>query len=761
MFMIVSEEGRNLIAIGDRLLKVWGMADVFDAAQAYESGRIKFNRKQKTVQLGEGRKLKCQVSEIFSVVGKLSLCIVKIPACGEEELDLEPPKSEKEKIETKEVTQDLAKASLVENQDFSLDDFIKDEEDEIKKEETAKVDIDTKIDDKESLLNEKIELSDELKLEEEPKLDEDIKQPTALLQEIEEESKEEKKEAKSTQEESKKVVTDNADALDIDSLLMDDDVSNTLVVDESKNTLLPQEPTPQKEQKESIEIEDIFEEIAPEAKMDDETFDLDTLLDEKEPTKKEEKNKEESIKTKKDDELDLDELFDDEGLEDKDEDLSLDSLLEEPEISKDKTKDEKDELDLDSLLDIDNKAQTESKKDENKDEDLDLDLLLDDISDKKESKKEPIEDDFNLDDLFGDEETPKTTKESKTIEEDLDLDDFNLDNLFEDESKDESSPKKEVKTPEIEPTPVNVQESGLLSIKDDNTISKELQDAPKKSDSFKWRELVEGFNIDLAKNAEKMEFSQKEYEDLIESFIKDSKDMENTLRFGDKKEQLSAITTLSDAITLLHLSPLDKLLQEVTKSDKNDINSVIDAFYRILDDIEEDIQKARDKREFGTNQPIPKDEPNTEKTIQESISTESEKKEEKVSNNSTTTEIVSVDEFLKDVKIVPIEFSIKIAADELNLPEDLVLEFVNDFSNQGHEYIPELIDAYQKGDLDRLQKTAHMLKGAASNLRIEPMVQNLYDLQFDNDISRAPERIKLFAGQLMSLDQYLKQLNNN
>ncbi len=81
--------------------------------------------------------------------------------------------------------------------------------------------------------------------------------------------------------------------------------------------------------------------------------------------------------------------------------------------------------------------------------------------------------------------------------------------------------------------------------------------------------------------------------------------------------------------------------------------------------------------------------------------------------------------------------------------------------NQGHEYIPELIDAYQNGDLDKLQKTAHMLKGAASNLRIEPMVQNLYDLQFDNDLSRAPRRIKLFAGQLISLDQYLKQVNNS
>jgi HPt (histidine-containing phosphotransfer) domain-containing protein len=120
---------------------------------------------------------------------------------------------------------------------------------------------------------------------------------------------------------------------------------------------------------------------------------------------------------------------------------------------------------------------------------------------------------------------------------------------------------------------------------------------------------------------------------------------------------------------------------------------------------------------------------------------------------------INVEEFLKGVKPIPIEFSLQIAADELNLPEDLVLEFINDFDKQGHEYLPVLIEAYQKKDLDHLQKTAHMLKGAASNLRIEAMVDNLYDLQFDNDIERAPQRIRLFAGQLMSLDNYLNQMN--
>jgi len=119
----------------------------------------------------------------------------------------------------------------------------------------------------------------------------------------------------------------------------------------------------------------------------------------------------------------------------------------------------------------------------------------------------------------------------------------------------------------------------------------------------------------------------------------------------------------------------------------------------------------------------------------------------------------TLEDFLGNLHPIPIDFSLHIAAEELNLPEDLVLEFINDFDKQGHEYLPVLIDAYQKKDLDHLQKTAHMLKGAASNLRIEAMVDNLYDLQFDNDIERAPERIRRFAAQLMSLDNYLQQMN--
>jgi len=36
--------------LASKLLRVWGMLDVYDAAQAYEGGRIKFDATTRTVQ---------------------------------------------------------------------------------------------------------------------------------------------------------------------------------------------------------------------------------------------------------------------------------------------------------------------------------------------------------------------------------------------------------------------------------------------------------------------------------------------------------------------------------------------------------------------------------------------------------------------------------------------------------------------------------------------------------------------------------------
>jgi hypothetical protein len=818
MFMIVSQKGRNLIAMGEKLLRVWGMADVYDAAQAYECGRIKFSRKQGIVQLGEGRKLRCQISDMESVLGELSLCVIRIPACGEEIVEeveddvgyySTPKRIEKDDID---LTNALLESIVQDKKEIDTKDSKKIPKIDENKKETPKLKVESKV---ETQKEKKQDTSN--KKESTPIMDDVLDDLDIIFDD------EPKKETKS-QPENKKVdspplgashiisqpkdmestldskevekqkIENNSGGIDIDSFLMNDDENDSFLMDDQKESKKEKKSSTPELKDDEFDLDGMFDEPETKTKKEESSkeeieIELDDFLleDEKEKPqnisepkleKKSEKVKEEKPEPQKDDEFSFDDFLDEEPAPQKapeakkeskslddDFDFDLDIFDQDDEVKESKPKlksDEKivevafedDDLDLDSIFEISQDSDSDSKPEAKKTE----------VKVEETSKKDDdfLDDDLDFDSLFGDSSGHSVqTKESKSIDDDLDIDDLDIDSLFEKkEPTKKVEPKIEIEDdiPTLEPEskPSNLEED-LFALKDElNKMKKSVVEvtpdtspAQTLSGSInRWRALVNEFDIDIEENAKKIEFSVEEYEDLLESFIRDSKDMENTLRFGSPQDRSSVISTLSDAVSMLHLNPLDELLRDISKSG-DDASEVIDTFYSILSNIEEKIEKSKDKRNFATNQPAPTQ--NDELIIPEV---------EDSTANGNNVEVLSVEEFLKDVKMIPIEFSIKLAADELNLPDDLVLEFVNDFSNQGHENIPELIDAYQQGDLDRLQKIAHMLKGAASNLRIEPMVQNLYDLQFDNDLSRAPERIKLFAGQLMSLDKYLQQMSN-
>jgi HPt (histidine-containing phosphotransfer) domain-containing protein len=323
-----------------------------------------------------------------------------------------------------------------------------------------------------------------------------------------------------------------------------------------------------------------------------------------------------------------------------------------------------------------------------------------------------------------------------------------------------------------------------------------LEETTPPSREAPWKALAESFQPDLPANARKIELENREYGELLQEFIQDSRAMHPELLESDASRRQNATAILQDAIALLHLAPLDRLLGMLEEATPEERGEILETYERLLGELELSLLSLKETTETAEAEtppslqeeavpsaaeapesaPIPEapapeapaepveSAPVAEAPAPESVEEAPEAEtteaapaaEEEVTAPSAAQ---SVDEFLEGVTPIPIEFSLHIAAEELNLPEDLVLEFIGDFDKQGHEYLPVLIDAYQKKDLDHLQKTAHMLKGAASNLRIEAMVDNLYDLQFDNDIERAPQRIRLFAGQLMSLDKYLEQMN--
>ena len=318
----------------------------------------------------------------------------------------------------------------------------------------------------------------------------------------------------------------------------------------------------------------------------------------------------------------------------------------------------------------------------------------------------------------------------------------------------------------------------------------ETPEKPAEAEYAPWQEISEAFHPDLASNAARLELNEAEYAELIREFVQDSRSLKGQLLSENAQERNNATAILKDAIVLLHLAPLDRMLEFIAKATDSERSPIVEEYERLLDELERGLAtvsteetpplstEASAEPELAIPEaPAPKEAeelppveespvetatavPETPPAPEEEVpAATAETPEVAEAPESGAPESIAVEEFLQGVKPIPIEFSLQIASQELNLPEELVLEFINDFAKQGHEYLPVLIDDYQKKDLDHLQKTAHMLKGAASNLRIEAMVDNLYDLQFDNNLERAPQRIRLFAGQLMSLDNYLEQMN--
>ncbi len=66
-----------------------------------------------------------------------------------------------------------------------------------------------------------------------------------------------------------------------------------------------------------------------------------------------------------------------------------------------------------------------------------------------------------------------------------------------------------------------------------------------------------------------------------------------------------------------------------------------------------------------------------------------------------------------------------------------------------------MLEAYEKGDLDAIQKIGHLLKGASSNLRIKALSDTLYEIQFCEDSSKLEDLIKRYWAHFLSLEMQI------
>jgi len=115
---------------------------------------------------------------------------------------------------------------------------------------------------------------------------------------------------------------------------------------------------------------------------------------------------------------------------------------------------------------------------------------------------------------------------------------------------------------------------------------------------------------------------------------------------------------------------------------------------------------------------------------------------------------------LEGIKSIHFDFQMEQAASDLSLPVELIEEFVGDFIEQAHEETLKMLEAYERGDLDTIQKIGHLLKGTSSNLRIDPLAETLYEIQFCEDSSRLEGLIKNYWAHFLSLEAQVNLISN-
>ena len=247
--------------------------------------------------------------------------------------------------------------------------------------------------------------------------------------------------------------------------------------------------------------------------------------------------------------------------------------------------------------------------------------------------------------------------------------------------------------------------------------------------------------IDIETISQQIGISTDDYNNFLNEYIDTTLTLEKDLQSEDDKKYSHAIDTLSHLSSVLHLPMITHIITEIktassdTKPDH--ITSLYDTLARLTT-----TQVTTDQQKSS----IPVIPDNQESFI----------KEESVHESINNSKIFSGEGFgkidLTHIEPIHFDFQMEEAANDLSLPVELIEEFVHDFIEQAHTETEKMLLAYEKGDLDAIQKIGHMLKGASSNLRINALSDTLYKIQFCEDSSQLEDFIKDYWGHFLSFE---------
>ena len=237
--------------------------------------------------------------------------------------------------------------------------------------------------------------------------------------------------------------------------------------------------------------------------------------------------------------------------------------------------------------------------------------------------------------------------------------------------------------------------------------------------------------IDIENISQEIGISTNDYKNFLNEYIDTALALEEDLKNSEEKKYYHAISTLSHLSDILHLPVITNIIEQMDDAQLDDRDPLIGSLYATiarLTTTQSNISEEKIKSQIE----------NTATPVEEDITTES---------------FGTID--LDNVQPLYFNFQMEASANDLSLPVELIQEFIHDFIEQAHIETEKMLKAYEKGDLNTIQNIGHLLKGAASNLRIDALSDPLYKIQFCEDSSNLENLIKEYWGIFLSFENQI------
>jgi len=342
-------------------------------------------------------------------------------------------------------------------------------------------------------------------------------------------------------------------------------------------------------------------------------------------------------------------------------------------------------------------------------------------------------DDNELFDLVREEETESSVETLEepldTITEDTDILDLGLSDKEEEIAIDKVEESLDVTTEDTE-----ILDLGLSDKEEEVIIDQAVADDT--------AEIL----VDIDKVCQQIGVSHEDYDTFLNEYIDTALGLEEDLQSEDSAKRSNAVATLSHLGEVLQLPVIRDIIAKIDTVPANEQKETVESFYAALSRI--------------TTRATAQAEPEMElfDTQEEAEIDLFDVEEKEIEPEATVNEKGFGTISLEGIKPIHFDFQLEEAANDLSLPVELIEEFVHDFIEQCHIETEKMLKAYEEGDLDAIQKIGHLLKGAASNLRINPLSDTLYKIQFCEDSSNLEHLIKDYWGHFLSFEIQINAL---